>query len=115
MSNDLFKPVDYDFEFPVVPVASTSAAAPEEEVTIAQVIARINEELQKITVGTSTMTPHAVQVRQGSTPFISALKTFEVWPKALQATQLVEVARQDFGTTFGDFVEKLVTPIFKRK
>jgi hypothetical protein len=110
----LFSAVDYDAAFPKV-VATTPVQAAVVERTSKQVIALINDELQKIALGTSKLTPHAVQVRQGSTPFISALKTFEVDPKVLQAVHLVAVARQDFGTPFGDFVESLVTSLFKGK
>lgn len=111
----LFNAVDYEAAFPVKPVPRAPTAAPAEVLTSAKVIDLINAELEKIAVGTSKMTPHAVQVRKGSTPFLSALNTFGVEPKLLQAISLIEIARQDFGQTFGDFVEKLVQPLFGRK
>jgi hypothetical protein len=111
----LFNAVDYEAAFPVKPVPRAPTAAPAEVLTSAKAIALINAELEKIAVGTSKMTPHAVQVRKGSTPFLAALRTFEVVPELLQAVALIEVGRQDFGHTFGDFVEKLVRPLFGRK
>ena len=109
---DLFTPVNYDEQFPTATQAATAPAV-EEPMTAERVVETINAELQKIQLGTSKMTPHAVQVKEGSTPFLHMLKTFAIQPTVDTALSLVSVAKQDFGTTFGRFVESLVTPLFK--
>ena len=112
MSKDLFTPVNYDEQFPTAAPAATAPVV-EEPMTPERVVEAINAELQKIQLGTSKMTPHAVQVREGATPFLHMLKTFALMPTTDTAVALVSVARQDFGATFGRFVESLVTPLFK--
>lgn len=114
MSKDLFTPVNYDEQFPATP-PEIPATALEQPSTPAQVVEAINAEIQKIQLGTSKMTPHAVQVKEGSTPFLHALKTFSVDPTVDTAVALVSLAKQDFTITFGRFVESLVTPLFKGK
>ena len=114
MSKDLFTPVNYDEQFPT-PAVAAPEAAPELPSTPAQVVDAINAELQKIQLGTSKMTPHAVQIKEGSTPFLHSLKTFSVDPTVDTAVALVSLAKQDFTITFGRYVESLVSPLFKGK
>ena len=114
MSKDLFTPVNYEKEFEMFETPVITLAA-EQPLTAAQVVDAINNELQKIQLGTSKMTPHAVQVKEGSTPFLHSLKTFSVEPTVDTAVALVAVAKQDFTITFSRFVESLVSPLFKGK
>ena len=114
MNKDLFTPVNYDEQFPTA-VPAAPAPVVEEPMTPERVVEAINAELQKIQLGTSKMTPHAVQVREGATPFLHMLKTFALQPTVDTALALVSVAKQDFGTTFGRFVEALVSSLFKEK
>lgn len=114
MKKNLFTPVDYS-DAVSDSSAVAPAAVPEQPSTPAQVVDAINNELQKIQLGTSKMTPHAVQVKEGSTPFLHALKTFSVDPTVDTAVALVSLAKQDFTLTFGRFVESLVSPLFKEK
>lgn len=114
MSKDLFTPVNYDEQFPTPAPAETESAR-EQPLTPAQVVDAINSELQRIQLGTSKMTPHAVQVKEGSTPFLHALKTFSAEPSVDTAIVLVALAKQDFSAAFGRFVESLVSPLFKGK
>ena len=114
MSKDLFTPVNYDEQFPQ-DAPGVPAVAAEQPLTAAQVVDVINNELQRIQLGTSKMTPHAVQVKEGSTPFLHALKTFSVDPTVDTAVALVSLAKQDFTITFSRFVESLVSPLFKGK
>jgi hypothetical protein len=115
MSDPTFKPVDYDFEFPAT--ATEALKAPQEFVveTPETVVSKINLELQKIGLGTSKMTPHAVQIREGATPFIASLKTFTVEPTIERGKVLVDFAKQDFGNKFGTFVESLMISLFGSK
>ena len=111
MSKDLFTPVNYDAigEAPVKAEQVSTvrvAQTPEEAVEI------INAELTKIPLGTSKLVPHAVQIREGSTPFLVAVKTFLSDPSLEQALALVSLAHQDFGHTFGLFVKATVSPLF---
>lgn len=114
MSKDLFTPVNYDAmaepEAPAAPKTDAPRAAqtPEEAVEI------INAELTKIPLGTSKLVPHAIQIREGSTPFLMALKTFLSDPSLDQALALINMANQDFGYTFGLFVKATVSPLFTK-
>lgn len=112
MSKDIFTPVNYDEAFPPAPQA-TASVVPETPKTAAEVVEAINAELQRIQLGTSKMTPHAVQVREGSTPFLHSLKTFSAEPTVDNAVALVSISKQDFSATFARYVESLVTPLFK--
>ena len=115
MSKDLFTPVNYDeFQKDLSPAADKALIVELVE-TPARAVELINSELQKIQLGTSKMTPHAIQVKEGSTPFLHALRTFSVEPTVNTAVALVALAKQDFSATFGRFVESLVSPLFKGK
>jgi hypothetical protein len=115
MSDPIFKPVDYDFEFPKAPAAALTEPPILVVPTPEEAVSRINAELQKISLGTSKMTPHAVQIREGATPFLSAVKTFAIEPTVERGKTLVSLAKQDFGTTFGNFVESLMISLFGSK
>lgn len=113
MSKDLFSPVNYDEAFPT-PEAVVAPVVPEEPMTVERAIALINAELAKVPLGTSKMVPHAIQINPKSTPFLITLNTFQSDPTVDQATALVNLAAQDFGTTFSRFVSSTVAPLFKK-
>jgi hypothetical protein len=115
MSYPTFKPVDYDFEFPGEPTTVLKSGQELVVETPETVVSKINLEIQKISLGTSKMTPHAVQIREGATPFLSCLKTFTIEPTVECGNILVDLAKQDFGNKFGTFVESLMVSLFGSK
>ena len=112
MSKDLFLPVEYDTAYPPAKAKDKAIVAPVAN-TPEQAVAIIRKELNKISTGTSDLTPHAIQLKEGSTPFLASLNAFEANPTREQSVELVIMANQDLGFTFGRFVAITIHSIFE--
>lgn len=107
---DIFKPVNFD-NFTVDPISTKTVENNAQELTAEGAVAIISAELQNIQAGTSKLLPHAVQFKEGSTPFLPALKIYSSDPSLKNASALVTLASQDFGHAFSKFVADTVLPI----
>lgn len=120
MSKDYFTPLDLDASFPkeAEPVQVPSGdPAKEHAKAEAIVYARqlINEELMRVRTGTSRHVPTAQQFTENTTPFCIALGQLPPKATAIEALQVVALAKQDFGEKFATFVLEVFKPIFGDK
>lgn len=120
MSKDYFTPVDLDAAFPAleetskVPSCDPAADKAREE-AIGGAVKTINDELQRVRTGTSKHVSTAQQFNEAKTPFCLLLSRLPAKATAIEALQVVAMARQDFGEKFANFVLETFKPIFGDK
>lgn len=113
MSN-LFTPVDYDNLYPAKP-ADAKVEVNEEPMTAPMAVDVINLELNRIRFGTSKLTANAVNFKDDKSPFCTSLKRFAAEPSTQLGLDMSNMATQDFGKLFGDFVANLMVKVFEGK
>lgn len=109
----LFRDVDYDAAFPVAGDVVTAEVPAVVEPTVEDAIATITAEIALIENGLSGCTPYAITIGTHASPFGATLARFTKFPTKANSLVLVDMAAQDYGQRFANFVAALVTPLFK--
>ena len=122
MGKEYFNKVDFDAAFPKAPVEPaielelTTVPSPEEPLTVEErlEVARqtIADTLTSIRLGTSKLTPYAINFKEENTPFCLNLRGITKDITASQILMLIEAAKMDFGYQFSEFVKAQLRYVF---